>query len=137
MSEILIDTGPLVAVICAGDRDHAWTVERFRALHPPFLTCEAVIAEAFKSFSTVREGMNVPISIWGANQGKSASLTIDPGNFPTEFGAPGSVCGISGEPGSGSSGGAGSGSPGFGRGSGDGSGVVGVSGGCAGSGVAG
>jgi len=46
LSEILIDTGPLVAVICAGDRDHAWTVERFRALPPPFLTCEAVIAEA-------------------------------------------------------------------------------------------
>ncbi|PYL41769.1 MAG: pilus assembly protein [Verrucomicrobia bacterium] len=46
MSDILIDTGPLVAVMCAGDRDHAWTVERFRALHPPFLTCEAVIAEA-------------------------------------------------------------------------------------------
>ena len=42
----MIDTGPLVAVICAGDRDHAWTVERFRALQPPFLTCEAVIAEA-------------------------------------------------------------------------------------------
>src|SRR5438067_13704416 len=46
VSEILFDTGPLVAVICAGDRDHAWTVERFRALPPPFLTCEAVIAEA-------------------------------------------------------------------------------------------
>jgi predicted nucleic acid-binding protein len=46
VSEILIDTGPLVAMLCAGDRDHAWTVERFRALAPPFLTCEPVIAEA-------------------------------------------------------------------------------------------
>ena len=45
MSEILIDTGPLVAMICAGDQDHAWTVERFRALPPPFLTCEPVLAE--------------------------------------------------------------------------------------------
>ena len=42
----MVDTGPLVAMICAGDRDHAWTVERFRALSPPFLTCEPVIAEA-------------------------------------------------------------------------------------------
>lgn len=33
-------------MICAGDRHHAWTVERFRALPPPFLTCEPVIAEA-------------------------------------------------------------------------------------------
>ena len=46
MSEILIDTGPLVAILCAGDKDHAWTVAQFRALPPPFLTCEAVIAEA-------------------------------------------------------------------------------------------
>jgi len=46
VSEVLIDTGPLVAMICAGDRDHRWTVEQFRALPPPFLTCEPVIAEA-------------------------------------------------------------------------------------------
>lgn len=45
MSDILIDTGPLVAMLCKADRDHAWTVEHFRALPPPFLTCEAVIAE--------------------------------------------------------------------------------------------
>src|SRR5256885_15656423 len=45
VSDILIDTGPLVAMLCKDDRDHAWTVEQFRALHPPFLTCEAVIAE--------------------------------------------------------------------------------------------
>jgi hypothetical protein len=32
VSEVLIDTGSLVAMICAGDRDHAWTVEQFRAL---------------------------------------------------------------------------------------------------------
>lgn len=45
MSDILIDTGPLVAMLCKSDRDHGWTVEQFRALPPPFLTCEAVIAE--------------------------------------------------------------------------------------------
>jgi predicted nucleic acid-binding protein len=46
MNEVLLDTGPLVAVLCAGDRDHGWTVERFRSLAPPFLTCEPVVAEA-------------------------------------------------------------------------------------------
>jgi len=45
VSDVLIDTGPLVAMLGAGDRDHAWTVERFRALPPPFLICEPVIAE--------------------------------------------------------------------------------------------
>ncbi|HEY4271899.1 MAG TPA: PIN domain-containing protein [Candidatus Udaeobacter sp.] len=56
MSDVLIDTGPLVAMICAGDRDHAWTVEQFRALAPPLLTCEPVIAEA--CFLVERRGVS-------------------------------------------------------------------------------
>ncbi len=56
MSEVLIDTGPLVAILCAGDKDHAWTVEQFRALPPPFLTCEPVIAEA--CYLIERRGVN-------------------------------------------------------------------------------
>ncbi len=43
------------------------------------------------SISTMREGMNVFTSIWGENQGRSVTLTINPGNFPAEFGPPGSV----------------------------------------------
>jgi len=43
------------------------------------------------SIATVREGMQIPISIWGANQGRNYSLTIDPANYPAEFGPPGSV----------------------------------------------
>ena len=56
MSDVLIDTGPLVAMICAGDRDHAWTVEQFRLLVPPLLTCEPVIAEA--CFLVERRGVS-------------------------------------------------------------------------------
>jgi predicted nucleic acid-binding protein len=56
VSDVLIDAGPLVAMICADDRDHAWTLERFRALPPPFLTCEAVIAEA--CFLVERRGVS-------------------------------------------------------------------------------
>ena len=56
MSDILIDTGPLVAMLCRDDRDHAWTVEQFRALLPPFLTCEAVIAET--CFLVERRGVS-------------------------------------------------------------------------------
>ena len=56
MSEILVDTGPLVAMLCRDDRDHAWTVECFRALAPPLLTCEAVIAET--CFLVERRGVS-------------------------------------------------------------------------------
>jgi len=43
------------------------------------------------SIATIREGMDTFISIWGSNQGRTVSTTINPGNFPAEFGAPGSV----------------------------------------------
>ncbi len=46
MTEILADTGPLVAYLDRSDRDHAWAKETFMRLTRPLLTCEAVIAEA-------------------------------------------------------------------------------------------
>jgi predicted nucleic acid-binding protein len=46
MSEILVDTGPLVAYLDRSDRDHAWAKETFMQLTRSLLTCEAVIAEA-------------------------------------------------------------------------------------------
>lgn len=46
MNEILVDTGPLVAYLDRGDRDHMWAKDAFKQLARPLLTCEAVIAEA-------------------------------------------------------------------------------------------
>jgi hypothetical protein len=43
------------------------------------------------SISTEREGQNIFISVWAANQGRSLTATVDPSNTPTDFGAPGSV----------------------------------------------
>ena len=43
------------------------------------------------SIATVREGMNIPISIWGSNQGRSVSSTVTAANFPEIFGPAGSV----------------------------------------------
>lgn len=42
----LLDTGPLVAFLCADDEFHDWTVARLKELRAPFLTCEAVLSEA-------------------------------------------------------------------------------------------
>lgn len=42
----LVDTGPLVAVLNAGDEHHAWACEVFGRLLPPVFTCEAVLSEA-------------------------------------------------------------------------------------------
>lgn len=43
--QILLDTGPWVALHCRDDAYHQWARTQF-ARHPgPFLTCEAVVAE--------------------------------------------------------------------------------------------
>lgn len=46
MTEMLIDTGPLVAYLDRSDKDHLWAKDTFMQLTRPVLTCEAVIAEA-------------------------------------------------------------------------------------------
>ncbi len=46
MTEILVDTGPLVAYLDRSDRDHVWAKEIFMRITQPLLTCESVIAEA-------------------------------------------------------------------------------------------
>ena len=43
---VLVDTGPLIALIDRRDRHHAWVREQFDQILPPLLTCEAVLAEA-------------------------------------------------------------------------------------------
>lgn len=43
---VLVDTGPLVALLNAGDRQHASVARQLGLLKPPFITCEAVLAEA-------------------------------------------------------------------------------------------
>ena len=44
--KVLLDTGPLVALLNKNDRHHSWTRERFAEIEPPLLTCEAVVVEA-------------------------------------------------------------------------------------------
>lgn len=43
---VIIDTGPLVAALARRDGWHAWAVDRWREIEPPFETCEAVLTEA-------------------------------------------------------------------------------------------
>jgi predicted nucleic acid-binding protein len=50
----LLDTGPLVSFLASGLRHHAWTVEQWKRLRPPLLTCEPVLTEAV--FLLKREG---------------------------------------------------------------------------------
>jgi predicted nucleic acid-binding protein len=43
--EIIVDAGPIVAFLSAGDRWHLWAVEQFSRFER-FATCDAVLSEA-------------------------------------------------------------------------------------------
>ena len=51
---VILDTGPLVALLDAGDTAHAWTVRQFREITGPLLTCEPVLAEALYLVRSLR-----------------------------------------------------------------------------------
>jgi uncharacterized protein len=43
---VIVDTGPLVALLNKTDTHHAWVVQQLKDIAPPMITCEAVLAEA-------------------------------------------------------------------------------------------
>ena len=43
---VVVDTGPIIALLDADEAQHGWTVSRLEELQPPLLTCEAVLTEA-------------------------------------------------------------------------------------------
>jgi predicted nucleic acid-binding protein len=53
---VLIDTGPLVAALRQRDEHHEWARAHFEAATEPFLTCEAVLSEAFFLLERARQG---------------------------------------------------------------------------------
>lgn len=45
-AKVIVDTGPLVALLNRTDAAHGWVLEQLKDIAPPLLTCEAVLAEA-------------------------------------------------------------------------------------------
>jgi uncharacterized protein len=56
MSRVVVDTGPLVALLNRRDRHHDWVRQVLDTVQPPVFTCEAVISEACFLLSRIREG---------------------------------------------------------------------------------
>ena len=45
-SRVIVDTGPLVALLNRKDNSHTWVVQQLQDIQPPMVTCESVLAEA-------------------------------------------------------------------------------------------
>jgi predicted nucleic acid-binding protein len=53
---VLVDAGPIAALLDRRDIHHEWAKQQVAQLHHPLLTCEAVISEAFFLLAPVRGG---------------------------------------------------------------------------------
>ena len=53
---VLVDTGPIVALLNRRDQYHGWTRGTARGLDAPLHTCEAVLAEAHHLLSGIHDG---------------------------------------------------------------------------------
>lgn len=45
MTRVIVDTGPLVALLSARDAHHQWARDTLGGIAPPLSTCEAVVSE--------------------------------------------------------------------------------------------
>jgi uncharacterized protein len=59
---VLLDTGPLVALINRREQFHKWVTNQFAQIEPPLLTCEAVVTEACFLLQNVYGGEAAVIS---------------------------------------------------------------------------
>jgi len=46
MNTVIVDTGPIVALLNSSDAHHQWTRDILDTIEPPLVTCEAVVSEA-------------------------------------------------------------------------------------------
>lgn len=53
---LIVDTGPVVALLNGRDKHHAWAKEWFDSVEPPLMTCEAVVSEACFLLRTFKGG---------------------------------------------------------------------------------
>ena len=63
MTRVLVDTGPLVALLNRRDRHHAWVREILDTLEPPVFTCEAVVSEACFLLSRIAGGQDAVLEL--------------------------------------------------------------------------
>jgi len=73
---ILLDTGPLVALLSKDDAEHARAEQLFAECLPPFRCCEAVVAEACYLFRKVHDAGPAEVIALGRKGVYEISMTL-------------------------------------------------------------
>ena len=60
---VLLDTGPLVAILNRRDKYHKWAMVQWNQIAPPLLTCESVLSEAWFLLSQKGSGNNAVMKL--------------------------------------------------------------------------
>ena len=60
---LVVDTGPIVALLNADEAHHDWARGQFHALSPPLLTCEAVLSETSFLLQRVSANPSLPVTL--------------------------------------------------------------------------
>ncbi len=47
MARVIVDTGPLYAMLDRGDKFFDWSTSQLKNIRPPLMTCDAVLTETF------------------------------------------------------------------------------------------
>ena len=60
---VIVDTGPIVALLDADEAHHDWARDQFDTLAPPLLTCEAVLSETSILLQRVGADPSIPLTL--------------------------------------------------------------------------
>ena len=60
---VVVDTGPIVALLDADEAHHDWARGQFDTLAPPLLTCEAVLSETSFLLQRIGADPSLPVTL--------------------------------------------------------------------------
>lgn len=63
MKRVIVDTGPLVALLNGADKHHRWTRAVLDDVEPPMATCEAVLSEACFLLRRIGRGQDAVLEL--------------------------------------------------------------------------
>ena len=63
MKRVIVDTGPLVALLNGGDKHHMWTRTVLDEVEAPMATCEAVLSEACFLLHRINGGQDAVLEL--------------------------------------------------------------------------